>query len=37
VVDRAQQMLFVPTENSPAGRMDVEVTLKRIIYEAFGE
>jgi CubicO group peptidase (beta-lactamase class C family) len=36
VVDRAQDMFFVVMENSPSGRMPVEVTLKKIIYDAFG-
>ena len=35
VVDRAQDMFFVVMENSPSGRMPVEVTLKKIIYDAF--
>jgi len=29
-------MFFVVMENSPSGRMPVEVTLKKIIYDAFG-
>jgi len=37
VVDRAQDMLFVVMENSPSGRMRVQVTLKKIIYDAFGK
>jgi CubicO group peptidase (beta-lactamase class C family) len=35
VVDRAQDMFFVVMENSPSGRMHVQVTLKKIIYDAF--
>jgi len=35
VVDRAHDMFFVVMENSPSGRMPVEVTLKKIIYDAF--
>jgi hypothetical protein len=35
VVDRAQDMFFVLMENSPSGRMPVQVTLKKIIYDAF--
>jgi CubicO group peptidase (beta-lactamase class C family) len=35
VVDRAQDMFFVIMENSPSGRMHVQVTLKKIIYDAF--
>jgi CubicO group peptidase (beta-lactamase class C family) len=35
VVDRAQDMFFVLMENSPSGRMHVQVNLKKIIYEAF--
>jgi CubicO group peptidase (beta-lactamase class C family) len=35
VVDRAQDMFFVVMENSPSGRMHVQVTLKTIIYDAF--
>jgi CubicO group peptidase (beta-lactamase class C family) len=35
VVDRAQDMFFVVMENSPSGRMHVQVTLKEIIYDAF--
>jgi CubicO group peptidase (beta-lactamase class C family) len=37
VVDRAQDMFFVVMENSPSGRMHVQVTLKKIIYDAFGK
>jgi CubicO group peptidase (beta-lactamase class C family) len=36
VVDRAQDMFFVMMEDSPSGRMHVQVTLKKIIYDAFG-
>jgi len=32
---RAQDMFFVVMENSPSGRMHVQVTLKKIIYDAF--
>jgi CubicO group peptidase (beta-lactamase class C family) len=35
VIDRAQDMFFVVMENSPSGRMHVQVTLKKIIYDAF--
>jgi CubicO group peptidase (beta-lactamase class C family) len=35
VVDRAHDMFFVVMENSPSGRMPVEVTLKKIVYDAF--
>jgi CubicO group peptidase (beta-lactamase class C family) len=35
VVDRAQDMFFVVMENSPSGQMHVQVTLKKIIYDAF--
>jgi CubicO group peptidase (beta-lactamase class C family) len=35
VVDRAQDMFFVLMENSPSGRMHVQVTLKKMIYDAF--
>ena len=37
VVDRAQDMFFVLMENSPSGRMHAQVTLKKIIYDAFGK
>jgi CubicO group peptidase (beta-lactamase class C family) len=37
VVDRAQDMFFVLMENAPSGRMHVQVTLKKIIYDAFGK
>jgi len=37
VVDPAQDMFFVVMENSPSGRMHVQVTLKKIIYDAFGK
>src|SRR6476619_3901659 len=37
VVDRAQDMFFVVMENSPSGRMHVQVTLKKMIYDAFGK
>jgi CubicO group peptidase (beta-lactamase class C family) len=35
VVDRAQDMFFVLMENAPSERMHVQVTLKKIIYDAF--
>src|SRR5258708_6185327 len=35
VVDRPQDMFFVLMENSPSGRLHVQVTLKKIIYDAF--
>src|ERR1700751_4214084 len=35
VVDRAQDMFFVLMEDSPSGRMPVEVALKKLIYDAF--
>src|ERR1700688_1119937 len=35
VVDRAQDMFFVLMEDAPSGRMPVQVTLKKIIYDAF--
>jgi CubicO group peptidase (beta-lactamase class C family) len=37
VVDRAQDMFFVVMENAPSGRMHVQVTVKKIIYDAFGK
>jgi CubicO group peptidase (beta-lactamase class C family) len=37
VVDRAQDMFFVLMENAPFERMHVQVTLKKIIYDAFGK
>lgn len=37
VVDRAQDMFFVLMENSPSERIHVQVTLKKIIYDAFGK
>jgi CubicO group peptidase (beta-lactamase class C family) len=37
VVDRAQDMFFIVMQNSPSGRMHVQVTLKKIIYDAFGK
>jgi CubicO group peptidase (beta-lactamase class C family) len=37
VVDHAQDMFFVLMENAPSGRMHVQVTLKKIIYDAFGK
>jgi CubicO group peptidase (beta-lactamase class C family) len=35
VVDPAQDMFFVLMEDSPSGRLHVQVTLKKIIYDAF--
>jgi len=35
VVDRAQDMFFVVMENAPAGRMHVQVNVKKLIYDAF--
>jgi CubicO group peptidase (beta-lactamase class C family) len=35
VVDRAQEMFFVVMQDAPSGRMHVQVTLKKIIYDAF--
>jgi CubicO group peptidase (beta-lactamase class C family) len=37
VVDRAQDMFFVLMEDSPSGRLHVQVTLKKIIYGAFAK
>jgi CubicO group peptidase (beta-lactamase class C family) len=37
VVDRAQDMFFVVMENAPSGRMHAQVTLKKIIYDAFAK
>jgi CubicO group peptidase (beta-lactamase class C family) len=37
VVDRAQDMFFVVMQDSPSGRLHVQVTLKKIIYDAFGK
>jgi CubicO group peptidase (beta-lactamase class C family) len=37
VVDRAHDMFFVLMENAPSGRMHVQVTLKKMIYDAFGK
>jgi CubicO group peptidase (beta-lactamase class C family) len=37
VVDHAQDMFFVLMQNAPSGRMHVQVTLKKIIYDAFGK
>jgi CubicO group peptidase (beta-lactamase class C family) len=34
VVDRAQDMFFVLMENSPSGRMHVQVNVKKMIYDA---
>ncbi len=35
VVDRAQDMFFVVMQDAPSRRMHVQVTLKKIIYDAF--
>jgi CubicO group peptidase (beta-lactamase class C family) len=35
VIDRAQDMFFVLMEDAPSERMRVQVTLKKIIYDAF--
>src|SRR6201995_1417679 len=35
VVDRAEDMFFVVMQDSPSGRMRVETTVKKIIYDAF--
>jgi CubicO group peptidase (beta-lactamase class C family) len=35
VIDRAQDMFFVLMEDAPFERMNVQVTLKKIIYDAF--
>jgi CubicO group peptidase (beta-lactamase class C family) len=35
VVDHAQDMFFVLMQDSPSGRLHVQVTLKKIIYDAF--
>jgi CubicO group peptidase (beta-lactamase class C family) len=35
VVDRAEDMFFVLMENAPSGRMHVQVSLKKLIYDAF--
>jgi CubicO group peptidase (beta-lactamase class C family) len=35
VVDRARDMFFVVMQDSPSGRMHVQVTLKKMIYDAF--
>jgi CubicO group peptidase (beta-lactamase class C family) len=35
VVDPARDMFFVLMEDSPSGRLHVQVTLKKIIYDAF--
>jgi CubicO group peptidase (beta-lactamase class C family) len=37
VVDHAQDMFFVLMQDSPSGRQHVQVTLKKIIYDAFGK
>jgi CubicO group peptidase (beta-lactamase class C family) len=37
VIDRAQDMFFVLMEDSPSERMRVEVTLKKIVYDAFAK
>jgi CubicO group peptidase (beta-lactamase class C family) len=35
VVDRAEDMFFVIMQNAPSGRMPVQVTLKKLIYDSF--
>ena len=35
VVDRAQDMFFVVMQNSPSGRLHVQVNVKKMIYDAF--
>jgi CubicO group peptidase (beta-lactamase class C family) len=35
VIDRAEDMFFIVMQNSPSGRMHVQVGLKKIIYDAF--
>ena len=35
VVDRAEDMFFVLMQDSPSGRQHVQVTLKKMIYDAF--
>ena len=35
VVDRAEDMFFVVLENSPSGRLHVQVNVKKLIYDAF--
>lgn len=35
VVDRAQDMFFVLMEDAPSARMHIQVSLKKIIYDAF--
>nr|WP_244549142.1 serine hydrolase domain-containing protein [Bradyrhizobium canariense] len=35
VVDRAEDMFFVVMQDSPSGRMHVNTTVKKIIYDAF--
>jgi hypothetical protein len=35
VVDRAEDMFFVLLLNAPSGRWHVEVTVKKLIYDAF--
>lgn len=37
VIDRVQDMFFVLMENSPSARGRVQVTLKKIIYDAFAK
>lgn len=37
VIDRAQDMFFVLMENTPSERVHVQVTLKKIIYDAFAK
>ena len=35
VVDRAQDMFFVVMQDAPSGRMHVNTTIKKIVYDAF--
>jgi len=35
VVDHAEDMFFVVMENSPSGRMHVQVNVKKLVYDAF--
>jgi CubicO group peptidase (beta-lactamase class C family) len=37
VVDRTEDMFFVVMQDSPSGRQHVQVTVKKIIYDAFGK
>jgi hypothetical protein len=35
VLDRAEDMFFVVMQDAPSGRMHVNTTVKKIIYDAF--